>query len=68
MKKMAIFEIRQSYQQGILSEDSADPNPFQQFGHWLDEALQMNFREPNAMALATSMPDDTPSVLGYNSE
>jgi len=62
MKKMAISDIRQSYQRDRLHEGTLDPNPFRQFERWLDEALQMNFREPNAMSLATSMPDGTPSV------
>lgn len=59
---MAISEIRQNYQQGSLNEDSTDPNPFRQFEQWLNEAIAYPFREPNAMALATSMPDGTPSV------
>lgn len=59
---MAISDIRQNYQQGSLDEDSTDANPFRQFEQWLNEAIAHPFREPNAMALATSMPDGTPSV------
>lgn len=59
---MAISEIRQSYQRSNLSKNEATPSPFRLFEQWLNEAVAHRFREPNAMALATSMPDGTPSV------
>ena len=38
------------------------PDPFQQFGAWLDEANGAGLREPTAMALATVGVTGTPSL------
>ena len=38
------------------------PDPFQQFGVWLDEAKGAGLREPTAMALATVGATGTPSA------
>ena len=37
-------------------------NPIEQFRSWLDQATATEPNDPNAMALATAMPDGTPSV------
>jgi pyridoxamine 5'-phosphate oxidase len=37
-----------------LGEASLDPNPFQQFSRWFQQALDAALPEPNAMTLATA--------------
>ncbi len=46
----------------ILREEDMDPDPIRQLGIWLDEALQSEVLEVNAMALATATPEGRPSV------
>lgn len=48
-----IQNLRQDYKSKSLSETDIDPNPIKQFKTWLDEALDANLLEPNAMTLAT---------------
>jgi pyridoxamine 5'-phosphate oxidase len=43
-----------------LTEDTSNPDPFQQFAVWFDDASHLP--EPNAMTLATSTPDGRPSA------
>lgn len=45
-----------------LSESDLDPDPHPQLRTWLQEATESGELMPNAMALATSSPDGTPSV------
>jgi pyridoxamine 5'-phosphate oxidase len=47
---------------GVLRESDASPDPLDQFRRWFAEAEAAGIRAPNAMALATSTPDGTPSV------
>ena len=39
-----------------------DADPLVELGRWLDEARRAGLHEPEAMALATSTPNGTPSV------
>jgi pyridoxamine 5'-phosphate oxidase len=39
-----------------------DPDPFVQFGKWLEGAVAAQVQEPNAMTLATVAPDGAPSA------
>ena len=43
------------------TESDLDPDPFRQFGIWLDEATASGGLLPNAMALATADADGVPS-------
>jgi pyridoxamine 5'-phosphate oxidase len=43
-----------------LTEDTSNPDPFEQFAVWFDDASHLP--EPNAMTLATSTPDGRPSA------
>ncbi len=45
-----------------LSEDTIDPDPFVQFDRWFADAVEAGLPQPEAMALATTGPDLTPSV------
>ena len=61
-----IQAMRRSYEREELNEQTADNNPFAQFGTWFEEAQAAELLEPNAMVVATvdefQMPD-TRTVL-----
>lgn len=59
---MELSDLRDDYGRGRLLESAVDPNPFVQFRLWLDDAMQLNLREPYAMTLATATPDGMPSA------
>ncbi len=44
---------RTSYELGELTEEQADENPFRQLERWLEDAMESQVVEPNAMCLAT---------------
>lgn len=50
----SIAELRRDYTLGALSKASVDPDPIQQFQHWLQEAISAQLPEPNAMVVATA--------------
>jgi pyridoxamine 5'-phosphate oxidase len=54
--------LRKSYERFELSEDAADPDPLKQFALWLQQALDAQLPEPNAMTLATVGPEGRPST------
>ncbi len=45
-----------------LNEETADPNPINQFRRWFNEALAAGIPLAEAMTLATSSPDGKPSA------
>jgi pyridoxamine 5'-phosphate oxidase len=59
---MSLADLRREYAKARLDEREVDPDPLRQFLAWLDEALHAEVREPNAMVLATALPDGTPSA------
>ena len=59
---MNIADLRKSYERDALDESAADPDPMRQFQRWLDQALQAQLPEPNAMTLATVGTDGRPST------
>src|SRR5919199_4152402 len=58
---MAI-DRRREYMTRGLGEEQADPDPFQQFRKWLEEAAAAENPEPNAMTLATAGESGRPSA------
>ena len=54
--------LRENYLKGGLLERDILPNPFQQFHIWLEEAINAQQKEPNAMTLATINQDGKPSA------
>ncbi|QDV67547.1 Pyridoxine/pyridoxamine 5'-phosphate oxidase [Rosistilla carotiformis] len=58
---MDLSELRQEYAGQPLDVDSVDPNPFQQFTAWFDQASTAELLEPNAMVLATVDANGRPS-------
>ncbi|MEB0140291.1 MULTISPECIES: pyridoxamine 5'-phosphate oxidase [unclassified Undibacterium] len=59
---MSIADLRKDYQQASLSETDVASDPFMQFGHWFEQALQANVAEANAMSLATVNAAGQPSA------
>ncbi len=57
-----IAALRRNYTQEALSKSEVRPNPFEQFGHWFEEALRSALPEPNAMTLATANLAGQPSA------
>jgi pyridoxamine 5'-phosphate oxidase len=57
-----ISDWRKSYERGELLESTASANPLAQFAAWLDDAVNAQVPEPNAMTLATVGSDMRPST------
>lgn len=67
----SIADLRKSYERAELDESASHADPLQQFDQWLQQALQAELPEPNAMTLATVGSDLRPStrvvlVKGYD--
>ncbi|MCY6490281.1 pyridoxamine 5'-phosphate oxidase [Leptolyngbya sp. GGD] len=58
----SIADLRKDYTRETLNETDVDPNPFQQFQHWFDQAVKAELPEPNAMTLATASKDGIPAA------
>lgn len=58
----SVADIRKDYHLKGLRETDANPDPFQQFQTWFDQALAAQLPEPNAMTLATAAKDGKPSA------
>lgn len=58
----AISDLRKDYTFQALNEADVNPNPFEQFRIWFDQALAAQLLEPNAMTIATASPDGIPSA------
>lgn len=68
---MNIADLRKSYEKAELSESASHADPLRQFERWLNEAIQSEVPEPNAMTLATVSSDQRPStrvvlIKGYD--
>jgi pyridoxamine 5'-phosphate oxidase len=59
---MNIANLRKSYEKAELGETNSHADPFQQFGLWLQQAIDGQLPEPNAMTLATVGSDLRPST------
>jgi pyridoxamine 5'-phosphate oxidase len=62
MQQNDLSGIRNEYLKGELDVDHALPDPIQQFGVWMDQAILSEIPEPNAMTLATVGYDGKPSA------
>jgi pyridoxamine 5'-phosphate oxidase len=54
--------MRRNYTEHGLDESELDPDPFVQFGRWLDEVIRLDLPEPNAMVLSTADATGAPSA------
>ena len=59
---VSIADLRRDYTRQGLEELDVDPNPFQQFQVWFNQALLAQLPEPNAMTLATATRAGIPSA------
>ncbi|MDX1642122.1 MAG: pyridoxamine 5'-phosphate oxidase, partial [Balneolaceae bacterium] len=59
--KKAISMIRREYEGVPLNKETVNPNPFDQFSTWFDEALKHISFDANAMTLSTVGEDGQPS-------
>ena len=57
-----IASLRKSYERAELDEAASKADPAEQFGLWLQQALDAQLPEPNAMTLATVGPNGRPST------
>jgi pyridoxamine 5'-phosphate oxidase len=62
MEKNDLSKIRNEYLKGELDILHVDPDPVQQFGVWMDQAISAEIEEPTAMTLATVGADGKPSA------
>ena len=71
MTTTSIADLRKSYERAELNEDASHAAPLQQFDQWLQEAVNAQVNEPNAMTVATVGSDLRPStrvvlIKGYD--
>lgn len=57
-----LSEIRREYKKHKLTPGNLSDSPFEQFQHWLDDALQSGEEEPTAMIVATASAEGHPST------
>jgi pyridoxamine 5'-phosphate oxidase len=57
-----IADLRKSYERAELDEHAAAARPLAQFETWLQQAIEAQVPEPNAMTLATVGADGRPST------
>ena len=58
----SIADLRKSYERAELDEAASQADPLHQFESWLQQALDGQLPEPNAMTLATVGADGRPST------
>ena len=66
-----IANLRKSYERAELDESASQTDPLEQFRIWLQQAIDGQLPEPNAMTLATVGEDGRPStrvvlIKGYD--
>ena len=57
-----LSDLRKEYTRAGLQESDVANDPVEQFRGWFEEALAADLHEPNAMTVATAMPDGRPSA------
>lgn len=73
-KKNNIVEgLRQSYQAEPLTKENINQDPYEQFHQWMQDAIESDILEPNAMTLCTVDPTGFPQgrivlLKGYGSD
>lgn len=59
--KEMVRNLRSDFTKNALEKASALPDPFEQFGLWIGEAVEKKLSDPNAMILSTATPEGRPS-------
>ncbi|MCR5883339.1 pyridoxamine 5'-phosphate oxidase [Rhizobacter sp. J219] len=62
MTTQNIADLRKSYERAGADEEASREDPLEQFGLWLQQALDAQVPEPNAMTLATVGEGGRPST------
>jgi pyridoxamine 5'-phosphate oxidase len=57
-----LADLRKSYERAELDESTSLADPLAQFGLWLEQAIQAQVPEPNAMTLATVSENGRPAT------
>ncbi len=57
-----LADLRKSYELGELDESQTTSEPLQLFAQWMEQAINSQLPEPNAMTLATVGADGRPST------
>ena len=57
-----LADLRKSYERAELDEAASNADPLKQFQQWLQQALDAQLPEPNAMTLATVGDNGRPST------
>lgn len=60
--KVDLQALRLEYVAEDLSEEKVSPDPHDQFRHWLEEAITLKLKEPNAFVLSTVDAEGSPSA------
>ena len=60
--KKRLLSLRKEYSKDQLTEESVNSNPFLQFKFWFEQVIKSKIDEPNAMILATSDKNGSPSA------
>lgn len=60
--KPSLADLRREYALKEFTEETALPDPIEQFGVWFTEALDAAIPDANAMTLATVRPDHSPAA------
>jgi pyridoxamine 5'-phosphate oxidase len=59
-----LAHLRKSYERDALDESASAEDPLQQFGQWMQQAIDAQLPEPTAMTLATVGDGGRPSTRG----
>jgi pyridoxamine 5'-phosphate oxidase len=62
MQNNDLSKIRNEYLRGELDISHVLPDPYHQFGIWMDQAIKAEIEEPTAMTLATVTGEGKPSA------
>jgi pyridoxamine 5'-phosphate oxidase len=57
---MDVTHLREEYRREILSQETLNADPLEQFKFWFEQARESEVKEPNAMVLSTVDPDGQP--------
>ena len=59
---MDLTDVRREYESHRILRKDMDPDPFVQFGQWMQRARDFQLLDATAMTLATSSPEGQPSA------
>ena len=60
--EMDLTDVRREYESHGITRKDMDPDPFVQFGHWLQRARDLELLDATAMTLATADAGGRPSA------